>query len=120
VNVSTDEEHEIMKTYKDNVILVNKSYASSNGEYIVAISIDPSFQHVNGMAKEEWPSDWFYVDKEKIAHALGSGMRLVDAGDYDNDGTSEVVFWESDYNKGGYILFYNHFTVKEEFSWNYH
>jgi len=47
-------------------------------------------------------------------------MRLVDAGDYDNDGTSEVVFWESDYNKGGYILFYNHFTAKEEFSWHYH
>src|SRR5260370_40674132 len=43
VNVSSYEEHEIMKTYNDKRILINKSYESSNGEYVVALSIDTAY-----------------------------------------------------------------------------
>jgi hypothetical protein len=36
-------------------------------------------------------------------------MWLVDAGDYDNDGKSELVFAIDCANEGGYELFYDDF-----------
>lgn len=47
-------------------------------------------------------------------------MMLVDAGDYDNDGESELLFAITDYNRGGYKLFYDKFTKSVEFKFNYH
>ncbi len=35
---------------------------------------------------------WFFVDTKKAVTYLDSGLWLVDAGDYDNDGKSELIF----------------------------
>ena len=51
---------------------------------------------------------------------LGSRMWLVDAGDYDNDGKSELVFSIDDYNRGGYRLFYDDFSRSAKFEFGYH
>jgi len=119
VDTSSDEDRVDTVAYEDKVIILNKAYRSSNGEYLIALSIDPAFQHACAGSLEEWPASWFYLDTRKTVRFIGSGMRLVDAGDYDNDGTSEVLFWESGYNMDGYVLFYNHFSRKVEFSWGY-
>lgn len=47
-------------------------------------------------------------------------MSLVDAGDYDNDGKSEVVFSIAGDNLGGYVLFYDDFTKHATFEFSYH
>jgi hypothetical protein len=47
-------------------------------------------------------------------------MWLVDAGDYDNDGRSELVFSIDDYDLGGYRLFYDHFKKESVFEFSYH
>jgi hypothetical protein len=47
-------------------------------------------------------------------------MWLVDAGDYDSDGKSEVLFSIAEHNKGGYRLFYRNFTKRAEFAFHYH
>jgi len=47
-------------------------------------------------------------------------MWLVDAGDYDNDGKSEIVFSISRYNRGGYELFYDDFKGHTVFEFSYH
>jgi len=49
-----------------------------------------------------------------------STIMLVDAGDYDGDGDSEVIFWVSRYNHDGYVLFYKQLSRFVEFSWGYH
>ena len=49
-----------------------------------------------------------------------SSCTLVDAGDYDADGKTEVVFWSSRYNGDGYVLFYNDFNKMTDFVWSYH
>jgi hypothetical protein len=54
------------------------------------------------------------------ARFLGAGMWLVDAGDYDNDGKSEVLFSIDQYNRGGYILFYDDFKKQAVFEFSYH
>ena len=45
---------------------------------------------------------------------------LVDAGDYDSNGKSELIFWSSRYNGDGYVLFFNEFENMIDFTWSYH
>ena len=47
-------------------------------------------------------------------------MWLVDAGDYDNDGKSEVLFSIAGYDRGGYELFYDDFQKHASFEFGYH
>jgi len=45
---------------------------------------------------------------------------LVDAGDYDNDGKSELVFSIDRENEGGYQIWYDNFTKHATFKFHYH
>ncbi len=45
---------------------------------------------------------------------------LIDAGDYDNNGKSEIIFWSSRYNGDGYVMFFDDFTKMIDFTWSYH
>ncbi len=63
---------------------------------------------------------WFMVDPQKTIRFLGDDMWLVDAGDYDNDGKSEVLFAIDGYNRGGYELFYDDFKKHVRFEFSYH
>jgi hypothetical protein len=47
-------------------------------------------------------------------------MWLVDAGDYGNDGRSELLFSIDRYNRGGYELFYDDFRKRAVFEFSYH
>ena len=47
-------------------------------------------------------------------------MWLVDAGDYDNDGSSELIFSIDDYDLGGYKIFYDKFEKHTAFEFGYH
>ena len=47
-------------------------------------------------------------------------LTLLDAGDYDGDGKSEVVFFLSGYNEDGYALFYDSFRKFVFHTWSYH
>jgi hypothetical protein len=63
---------------------------------------------------------WFVIDPQRSARFLGEGMWLVDAGDYDNDGKSEVLFWINQDNRGGYKLFFDDFNKQAVFEFSYH
>jgi hypothetical protein len=47
-------------------------------------------------------------------------MWLVDTGDYDNDGKTELIFCVDDYNEGGYRLFYDNLKKQSAFTFSYH
>jgi hypothetical protein len=51
---------------------------------------------------------------------LGTGLQLVDAGDYDADGKSELLFWYDGYNSNGYDLFSSDFRKHVKVRWSYH
>ena len=51
---------------------------------------------------------------------LDSGMRLVDAGDYDRDGKFELLFSINRYGIGGYELFYDEFRKHATLQFIYH
>jgi hypothetical protein len=63
---------------------------------------------------------WFVVDTKKSIAYLESGIWLVDAGDYDNDGRSELVFSINRDNEGGYEIYYDNFKKHATFRFNYH
>jgi hypothetical protein len=66
-----------------------------------------------------WLAHWFLLHDAQ-ADLIGTGMELVDAGDYDGDGRSEVLFWKSGYNRDGYLLVFDGLRQKAEYTWSYH
>tara|TARA_Y100000589_G_C27144695_1_gene626289 strand:- start:788 stop:1693 length:906 start_codon:yes stop_codon:yes gene_type:complete len=108
-----------------------KSYISSESNKLLQFGILDS---VNG---KEYLSNRIWIYKSNSGEIIDlskaidfpfkghgdseiSNLYLVDAGDYDNDGYSEVVFWIDRYNGNGYALFYNNFSSHVSFEWNYH
>jgi hypothetical protein len=85
----------------------------------VAVGMNSEKYGCDGPRPPEWGDNWFLIDGDNIDF-LGREMTLVDAGDYDNDGISELLFWHSGYNEDGYVLMFNSFTEKAEFMWGYH
>lgn len=114
-----DSEHPEPWDYKPEDLVLYRSYRSASGKELVAIGIDLKKVDCDFMAEPQLASHWFMFDSDKIEF-LGTNMELVDSGDYDGDGRSELLFWYSGYNKDGYILVYNGVRQKTEYLWSYH
>lgn len=104
--------------YHDTDIKVVKAYRSKRNWQIAQLA-------VKGCAPDDERGDelsieWYVVSPDGAVRYLDSNMHLVDAGDYDNDGKSELVFSIDDYNRGGYKLFYGDFRQKAVFEFSYH
>lgn len=84
---------------------VIKAY-SSNRHWLIA-EVLLSGEECDGRPDEAFTSQWFVITPEQQVRFLGSDMWLVDAGDYDHDGKSELVFSIDGDNRGGYKLFYD-------------
>lgn len=116
-----DEEsgHKAVINYDDSRVRHIKTYRSKDGEYLASFQLDIALNKCAEVS-DVFGVRWFIINKSGPARYIGKGMTLLDSGDYDNDGVSEVVFWRAGYNEDGYILFYNHFSDHIEFTWNYH
>ncbi len=108
------------RDYADTLIQHVKSYHSNDTQYLISLQLDMSHYKCDDISSDQWEVAWFYVDTGGSVRYIGSGMTLLDAADYDNDGISEVIFWRDGYNENGYVLFYNHFNSHVDFTWNYH
>lgn len=104
--------------YNANNLKFLKSYKSNKGE-LIQVTLDRPYTQCDDELGEGASPRWFSV-KENIINFIGDGMELVDAGDYDGDGKSEILFWYSGYNKDGYILLLDDLKGRLEFLWNYH
>jgi hypothetical protein len=96
-------------------------YRSQKDEFLVETKLsresgcDPSSN-----PDDPWARQWFLVASDLKVTRLGGYMTLLDAGDYDGDGQSEVIFFEARYpDQDGYILFYDHFQKRQGLDWTY-
>ncbi len=103
-------------TWRDLTIITG--YRNRVGRTIVAVELDPRAWTCDGMRDPEWDVHWFLLDDPPAL--LGRSFELVDAGDYDGDGKSEILFWHSGDNEDGYTLFYDQFRKRADYWWNYH
>ncbi len=106
--------------YRDEDIRVAKSYASELGWRIARLHLAEAISCDDTEAGFGIEDPWFVVAPDGAARFLGSGMWLVDAGDYDNDGKSELLFSIDRYDQAGYELFYDDFKQRATFDFFYH
>jgi hypothetical protein len=105
--------------YADNDVALLKAYHSHGGLLLYALvlaHLAPSPDEVPG---PEWTPHWFVVDASGAVRYLGSEMMLIDAGDYDGDGHSELVFAKAGYDYDGYLLLWDDLRRSAVFGWNY-
>jgi len=106
--------------YSDSAIQVyGKSYRSKRGDVLIAMNLDPRLNPCEGPAGDEWQSVWFHL-KGGTFHWIGNSLRLLDIGDYNDDGTAKILFQYDGYNRDGYVLLDPRDDSKTEFSWFYH
>ena len=105
--------------YRDDDITLGKAYESNKDWILAELHLKDAVT-----CNAEFPlvgiDCWFIVDPRRKIRALDVEGRLVDAGDYDNDGTSELVFQTDGYNRNGYVMFYDDFKKNISFEFSYH
>ena len=104
--------------YNDENIRILKRYSSNRHWSVVQVRLGE--YRCNGPPDDPFFDYWFALSPTNDITLLGNGMWLVDAGDYDNDGKSELVFSIDRYNQGGYELFYADFKKHATFEFGYH
>jgi hypothetical protein len=115
---SHDDDTPKLWQYRDADIKIAKSYSSNKGWFAVQILLTGN--RCEGPTDDPFIGQWFAIAPRGAPTFLGTGLWLVDAGDYDNDGKSELVFAIDRYNRGGYELFYDDFKGHAVFQFNYH
>lgn len=120
-NCRNPEENKLIPwKYRDEDIKVTSSYSSKNGWSLVQLGLEGN--RCDGYSYNDGPfiGQWYVIEPSGKLRFLGVNMWLVDAGDYDGDGGSEVLFAVSGYDLGGYRLFYRDFSRSAEFLFSYH
>ena len=105
--------------YRDKDVKVVKAYVSGSGSLLARLHLE-AVACQDKEAGFEIDDPWFFVDTDKAVTYLDSGVWLIDEGDYDNDGKSELIFAIDRYNEGGYEIWYDNFRKHSTFKFNYH
>lgn len=106
--------------YKNDQVNIVKAYTSRKGWIVARLELANAIECDDTEAGFGLSEQWFVVEPRNTVWYLGTDMWLVDAGDYDNDGKSEVLFAVAGDNRGGYRLFYDDFKEQAVFEYSYH
>jgi hypothetical protein len=118
----TNPEENIPKpwNYRDEDIKISKAYSSKNDWSLIELNLAGNACDGEQGSEDEYHGQWYVTEPSGAVRFLASDMWLVDAGDYDKDGKSEVLFAINKDNTGGYRLFYRSFTKSAEFAFHHH
>ncbi len=104
--------------YRDSDITISGAYGSKFYWHLVEVNLEACANTEDG--DKALHSQWFAVNGANEAEYIGEGIELVGSGDYDNDGSSELVFSITRENRSGYELFYDDFSKRATFLYTYH
>lgn len=100
-----------------------RAYKSrTNGATLVSVNVTKIAELPIEAATESDDPEYLltFVIRNAETRQLAPNLTLVDAGDYDGDGSSEVLFKRSAYNADGYVLYSDGFSKSAELSWSHH
>ncbi len=116
--------------YTDANIKIQRTYGSDKGDILATLNLEGS---QCGVSEGPFLNQLFLIRADQSTGHITLGTRsdgtkaydglslfLVDAGDYDGDGESEVVFFVSGYNEDGYAMFFDSFHKMVMWTWDYH
>jgi hypothetical protein len=106
--------------YQDKSIQVVRAYSSQKGWTIIGLHLDKARDCSDEEAGDQVDDPWFAIDRNGTIQLLDKGITLIDAGDYDNDGKSEILFVINRYREGGFELFYDDFKKHAIFDLSFH
>ena len=104
--------------YHDREIEIGKTYSSRNGWWVSPLRM--SDYRCDAPSEGPFNYQWFAISPTREVKFLREGLWLVDAGDFGNDGKTELLFSVGGYHLGGYELFYDDFKKHVEFEFHYH
>lgn len=107
--------------FPDSALSFPIAYSSNKHSFLVEASLDAGNCGYISEPDEPESEPWFFVSSDGRVRRIGSFLTLLDAGDYDNDGRSEVVFVLSQgENTDGFVLFDGSFEKPVTIAWHYH
>ncbi len=107
--------------FPDSALSFPIAYTSNKRSFLVEASLDAGNCGYISEADEPESEPWFFVASDGRVRRIGSFLTLLDAGDYDNDGRSEVLFLLSQgENTDGFVLYDGTFEKPVTVSWHYH
>jgi hypothetical protein len=123
VNRCGKEEDVLERDWKfpDSALDVSVAYASNRDSFLVETRLNAGVCGYVDDPYDPLSRPWFFVSTEGSVRRIGSFMSLLDAGDYDNDGRSELVFFLSQpEDTDGFVLFDASLQKQASLMWHYH
>lgn len=84
--------------YPDSALTLPTAYGSNKNSFLVAVRLNAGDCGWGGRpdnAADPWVLQWFLVAPDGTVRRVGGFEELLDAGDYDNDGRSEIIFFST-------------------------
>jgi hypothetical protein len=103
--------------YHAEDLRVASAYRDRAGRLLVAVVL-PFEERCDGPWEGPWKARWFLLTGDRSRY-VGSNLELVDFGDYDEDGSSEILFWYRAYDEDGYTLLHDGLEKRTDHHWNY-
>ncbi len=107
--------------FPDSALNLVTAYESNRHSFLIETHIEAGNCGYIDDPNDPLSNPWFFVSEDGRARRIGAFMTLLDAGDYDNDGRSEIVFFLSQpEDTDGFVLFDASLREQARFTWFYH
>jgi len=107
--------------FPDSALSFPVAYASGKGAFLIETDLDAGDCGYIDDPNDPLSNPWFFVDADGKVNRIGSFLYLLDAGDYDSDGRSEVIFGlNQPEDTDGFILYDADLNKRAELTWAYH
>ncbi|MFZ1085107.1 MAG: hypothetical protein WAN35_09105 [Terracidiphilus sp.] len=117
------EEEIVQRDWKvpDSKLTFPAIYVSNKNSFLVETNLDAGDCGYVDDPNDPLSEPWFFVSADGNVRGIGSFMSLLDAGDYDNDGRSEVIFMVNEpEDTDGFVLYDANLHKKGSLLWSYH
>jgi hypothetical protein len=107
--------------FPDSALEIPIAYVSNKGSYVVEASLNAGDCGFVNDPDDPLSNPWYFVSAEGSIRRFGSFISLLDAGDYDNCGRSELIFFLSQpEDTEGFVLYDANLRKQVSLVWTYH